>query len=190
MPPQAINAPSSLTLLTPLQISAERVRGMGMGALQVRPHSMPASPVAWAWLNQRRRLPPGSRHSAARGTSASRLPTARMVAKSNEGAGVEEANSSRRSPRTVTWVNPQARAASFKKARFFATGSSRATAIPGKTIFKARPGKPAPLPMSSKSPRSRMCRARKRLSPKCRVRHSSGSRMAVRLIFSFHRRSK
>ena len=142
-------------------------------------------------VSQRRRLPPGLRHCAARGTRTSRFPTARMVAKSKAGAvGWREPILPAARRATQTWLNPQARAASLRKARFFATGSSRVTESSGKAIFRAKPGKPAPLPMSSRVPWSCTCRARKRLSPKWRVTHSSGSRMAVRLIFWFQRSSR
>ena len=73
---------------------------------------------------------------------------------------------SSRSLRTEIWLNWQARAASFRKARFLAMGSSNVTRISGKVIFRANPGNPAPLPISRRSPCRSKWRARKRLSPK------------------------
>jgi hypothetical protein len=171
----------------PTRITRWRARGRGLRGSHTKPWADRVIAAACGSLSHRHTRPLGAKHLDALRVSAARLPTARAVTKSNDAPEAARENSSKRSPRTSTPSNSQALATSLRNALFFATGSSSVTASSGATILSASPGKPAPLPISSSLPPRATQLARNKLSPKCRVTHSSALRTAVRFILSFQR---
>ncbi len=174
----------------PTRISLWYVKGMGIGSAQLSPEGFVISVTRCLCDSQRHKRPPGARQRVASGTNRSSRPTAREVTVSKHDPGIASRYSSRRSQRTSTGSILHTRATSFRNARFLETGSSRVTRKAGKAIFSASPGKPAPLPTSSRRPLRSSHREMNRLSPKCRVMHSSSLQIAVRLILRFQCRSK
>lgn len=71
------------------------------------------------------------------------------------------------------------------KATFFRVASTRTSSSSGRTIFKGRPGNPAPVPRSRtrRGPCQRGSLRRVRESRKCLTTTSSSPRRAVRLTF-------
>ncbi len=139
---------------------------------------------------QRHKCPAAHSNSFAAGINKSSPPTARAVIMWNFRPCSARANSSSLLP--STWIGPmaQAFAASFKKALFLATGSKSTISNSGAINLRARPGNPAPLPISRRRPRNSTIRETRKLSPKCLVIHSSGAEIAVRLILRFQRRRR
>ncbi len=105
----------------------------------------------------------------------------------------DETQASNRRAATSTPSKPQARITSFRNVHFLLFDSTRVIGTSGATSFKARPGKPAPVPTSTMDPRSGATAdrvARYRDSPNSSDTIFRGSLIAERLIRWFHLRSR
>jgi len=180
--------------------------GMGIGGFQETWGRVEREGSSWGVEIRRARRPAGDKRLAATGRTLGRRSTARRVTTSK----VDRGRVSARTFCILMSVNVRVRASSRRKADFFWLDSIKVREMVGAQSFIGMPGKPAPEPRSATSKaftaedpsaslragaegaeetRGNKWRAANRDSPKWRVTISSGSRMAVRLMREFQRRS-
>jgi len=174
---------------------------MGIGWRQVSPGNAARAAFSCERPIRRARRPPGFSRLAATGSISTKCSTARRVTMSKLDGGRVSA----RVFCILTSVNVRERAVSRRKAAFLWLDSMSVRAMFGTQSLMGIPGKPAPEPRSATVTRlatskalnteyteeaqGKRWRAAKRDSPKWRVTIFSGSRMAVRLMRAFQRRS-
>ena len=130
--------------------------------------------------------PPGASLSRAHRMSSAWSPNALQVIVVKQLTSL--CRSCHRALSTRTSESPSVRAASDKNAHFFVFGSIRMSFQEGSNSLRANPGKPAPLPMSNRTPpESCSQRMARKLSEKFLLTISRGSLIVVRFSFWFQR---